>query len=124
VSVVGVLPGPARQAGDGAAVDANPPAGLARAVAFGEVVDDRTGLLLGEVRVEQRGALALGEAVFAGSIVEEADGPLLAEVAADGEVSGVAAAVERTVGILAAEASEVRHRSERIGRCLGDGVRK
>jgi hypothetical protein len=37
---------------------------------------------------------------------------VLAEPAADGEVAGVAAAVERAVGILAEEASEVVHRSE------------
>ena len=50
-TVVGVLPGPACHAGDGVAMDANESAGLAHPVAFGEMVEDGTGLVLEEVGV-------------------------------------------------------------------------
>jgi hypothetical protein len=124
MSVVGVLSGPAGQAGDGVAVDADEATGLPGAVALGEVVQHRAGLALGEVRAEQRSALALGEAIPAGLAVEEANVVVLAEVAADGEVAGVAVPVECAVGVLAAEASEVVHGSERTGLCPGVVTRR
>jgi hypothetical protein len=121
---VGVLSGLACQAGDGVAADADEPAGLSGAVALGQVTENGTGLVLGEMGAEQRGPLAFGEPVFTGPAVEQADMVLLAKMAADGEVASVTAAVERAVGTLAAEASEVVHGPGRIGPCPSDGVRK
>jgi hypothetical protein len=109
VSVVGVIAGGAGQPDDGIAMGADQAAGLADAVALGEVVEDGRGLLLGQAAVEQRGALALGEAGLAGLTVEQPDVVILAVAVADGEVAGVAAAVEGAFGILAAEAREVVH---------------
>ena len=54
--------------------------------------------------MEQRCALALGEAALAGVAVEQADVVVLAVARADGEVACVASAVEWAIGLLAAEA--------------------
>jgi hypothetical protein len=97
------------QSDDGVAMGADEATGLADAVALGEVVEDGAGLLLGHPAVEQRGALALGEAGLAGPAVEQSDVVILAVAAADGEIAGVAAAVQEAFGILAAEAREVVH---------------
>jgi hypothetical protein len=118
-----MLSGQAGQPGDGVAMDADEPAGLPGAVALGEVVQHRAGLVVREMRAEERGALALGEAVFAGPTVEEPDVALLAEAAAHGEVAGVALAVEGASGVLAAEASQVVHGSKRAGRGPGFELR-
>jgi hypothetical protein len=48
--------------------------------------------------------------------VEQADVALLAEAVADGEVAGVASAVERAGGVQAAEARQVIHRRGSSGR--------
>jgi hypothetical protein len=109
MSVVGVSSGGAGQSYDGVAMDADEAPGLSDAVAFGQVFQDRDGSLLREVAAIQRRALALGEAGAAGIAVELAELLVLAESAADREVPGVALTVERTVGILAAEAGEVVH---------------
>ena len=110
MSVAGVFSGPLRQADDGIAVDIDQASGLSDAAAFGEVLEHGAGLLLGQVGVKQRGALALGEAVLADVAVEQPDVVLFAVAVADREVCGVAVAVEGAVRILAAEASEVVHR--------------
>jgi hypothetical protein len=109
MSVVGVLPGGAGQSDDGVAVDADEPSGGADAAALVEVLEDGVGLLLGQVAAVQRRALALGEAGPAGVAVELPELLVLAESAAGREVTGAALAVERAVGILAAEAGEVVH---------------
>jgi hypothetical protein len=109
MSVAGVLSGQFGQAGDGVAMDIDQASGLPDAAAFGEVVEDGTRFLVGEVGVEQRRPLALGEAVFAGLAVEQADLVVLAVAAADRKVRGVTVAGEGTIGILAAEACEVVH---------------
>jgi hypothetical protein len=109
VSVVGVIAGGAGQPDDGIAMGADQAAGLADAVALGEVVEDGSGLLVGHAAVEQRGALALGEAGLAGLTVEQSDVVILAVAVADGEVTGVAAAVQGAFGVPAAEAGEVVH---------------
>jgi hypothetical protein len=57
--------------------------------------------------MEQRGALALGEAGVARPAVEQADVTLLAVAATDREVAGVASTVERAIRVQATEASEV-----------------
>ena len=97
------------QADDRIGVNIDQASGLSHAAAFGEVLEHGSGLRLGEVSLEQGSALALGEAVFAGPTVEQADLILLAEAAADGEVSGVASAVEGAIGFLATEASKIIH---------------
>jgi hypothetical protein len=109
MSVVGMLSGGAGQSDDGIRSDADEAAGLSNAVALGQVVEDGDGRLIGESAAVQGRALALGEAGTAGVTVELAKLLVLAVVATDREVAGVAPAVERTVGILAAEAGEVVH---------------
>jgi len=91
--------GPPRQAGDGVAVDADEAAGLPGTVARAEVIEHRTGLILGQVGAEEWSALAFGEAVLAGPAGEQADGFVLAEAAADGEVTCIPTAVERAVRV-------------------------
>jgi hypothetical protein len=109
MSVVGVLSGQFRQADDGIAVDVDQAPRLSDAAALGEVLEHGVGLLLGQVGVEEWRALALGEAALAGVAVEQPDVVLLAVAVADGEVCGVALAVEGASGILAAESCEVVH---------------
>jgi hypothetical protein len=109
VSAVGVIAGGASQPDDGIAMGADEAAGLADAIALGEVVEDGRGLRLGQAAVEQRGALPFGEAGLAGLAVEQPDVVILAVAVADGEVTDVAAAVQGASGILAAETREVVH---------------
>jgi hypothetical protein len=127
MSVVGVIAGGSGQPDDGVAMGADQAAGLADAVALGEVVKDGGGLLLGQAAVEQRGALALGEAGLAGLAVEQADVVILAVAVTDGEVAGVAPPMQGAFGILAAEAREVVHgdrASRRAGRVEVQGIDK
>jgi len=107
------------EAEDGVAVDAEEAPGLADAVAFGQVVQDRDGGGFGEMAAVQRGALALREAGAAGVAVELPVLLVLADAAADGEVAGVAPAVERAFGLLAAETGEVVHGMSEPGGCRG-----
>ena len=99
-----MLSGHAAHPHDGIAMDADEPLGLADPVALDEMSHAGDGLLGGKARVEQRGALSLGEAGLAGVAGEQADFLMLAVAVADREVAGVSLAVERAVGILAAEA--------------------
>jgi hypothetical protein len=112
MSVVGMSSDHPGQSDDGVAVDADQTFGLSDAAAVAEVLEHGVGLVLGQVGVEQGRALAFGEAIFAGVAVEQPNVVLLAVAGADGEVSGVAFAVERAVGFLAAEAREVVHGCE------------
>jgi hypothetical protein len=73
--------------------------------------------------MEQRCALALGEAVLAGVAVEQPDVVGLAVARADREVSCVALAEPGAIGHLAAEASEVVHGWETPGGPGRVGVR-
>jgi hypothetical protein len=99
-------------------MDADEAFGLADAVALDQVLEDRDGLLRGQARVEQRGALAFGEAGVARLAVEQADMPLLSVAITDREVAGIASAVERAIRVQAAEAREVVvHRSASFGWC-------
>jgi hypothetical protein len=100
--------GQSAEAGDGAAADAGAPAGLADATAVGDVGQDGLRLLRRESGVEQRGALALGEAGLAGAAVEQA-AAVGAVAGADGQVIGPALPVVRAIGLEAAEAAEVVH---------------
>jgi hypothetical protein len=122
VGVPGVLPGLACQSHDGVAVDADESLGLADPVALDEVLEDGDGRLGGQVRVEQRGALALGEAGLAGVAVEQADPAAFAVMIADREVAAAALAVERAIGVLAAEAREIVHGRRPTERGTGSGL--
>ena len=83
----GVRAGGAGQAADRVLADADQPRRLADAAAVGEVAQDGQELVAGQAAVEQRGALALGEAVLAGAAVEQSVLPGGAVVGADGEVA-------------------------------------
>lgn len=97
------------QADDGVAVDADEPLGLSDAAAVVEVGEDGTGLLVGEPAIKKGRALAFGEA---GLAIEQTDMFLLAVAVADREVAGTAWAVQRAVGVMRAEASEIVHGGE------------
>ena len=109
MSLVGMLPDHPGQPDDGVAVDPDQTLGLSDAAALAEVLEHGVGLVLGQVGMEQGRAPARGEAVFAGVAVEEPDVVTLAVVGADGEIPGIALAVEGAIGFLAAEAREVVH---------------
>jgi hypothetical protein len=108
VELAGVAAGAVGQAADGVLADADQACGLADAAAVGEMAEDAEQFVLGQAGVEERGALAFGEAGLAGLAVQQAAG-IAAVAHADGEVAGVAAAVVRAIGVLAAEAAEVIH---------------
>jgi hypothetical protein len=90
VEIVGVRSGHLGQSLDGLAMDPDQACGRPDAAAFDQVGQDVVGRLGRQVGVEQRRALAFGEAVLAGVAVEQADVALLAVAGADREVSGVA----------------------------------
>src|SRR5262245_47983818 len=93
-------------------MDADQSSGGADAAALAEMLEDRDGRRFGEMAAVQGRTFPLGEAGFAGLAVELAEPLVLAVAAADREVASVAPAVERTVGILAAEAGEVVHAAQ------------
>src|SRR5438128_10381487 len=109
VEVAGMRAGFSCQPHDGVAMDAGESFGLPDPIAIDQMFEDGDHGLLGQARVEQRGALAFGEAGLADLAGEQADLLVLAVALADHEVAGVALAVERAIGVLAAEASEVVH---------------
>jgi hypothetical protein len=109
MGVMGLLPGSAGQSYDGIAMDTDEASGLADAATLGQVLQDRDGGRFGEMTAVKRRALALREVGVAGVAVEQAELLLLAVAAAHGKVAGVASAIESTVGVLAAEASEIVH---------------
>jgi hypothetical protein len=109
MSVVGVGAGGPGQSHDGVAMDADEPSGLSDAVPLGQVLQDRDGGRLGEVAAVEWRPLALREAGAAGVAVELAELLVLAVAAADREVAGAPSAVEGTIRVLAAEASEIVH---------------
>jgi len=107
-----MLSGGAGQSDDGVAMDTDQSSGGADSAALVQVLEDRVGLLLGQMAAVERCAFAFGEAGPAGVAVELSELLVLAVVAADRQVSGVAPAVEPAVGILAAEAGEVVHEAQ------------
>jgi hypothetical protein len=82
-----VLAGGTGQSADGVLADADQACRLADAAAVGEVAQDGQELVVRQAAVEQRGALAFGEAVPAGAAVEQPVLPGGAVVAADSEVA-------------------------------------
>jgi hypothetical protein len=115
------------QAEDDITINTDEACDLADTAALGQVAEDVEDLLFGQVGAEERRPLAFGEAVLAGVTVKQA-GVLLAVACADREVARVALAVERAVGVLAAEARKIvpgRESSEVLARdvvrqCDGD----
>ncbi|MBV8313427.1 MAG: hypothetical protein JOZ53_00560 [Planctomycetaceae bacterium] len=118
-----MLSGHFRQADDRIGVDVDQASGLSDAAAFAEVVEHGAGLLLGQVGVEQRCALALREARLAGLAVKQSDVVSRAIAGADGEISGVALAEEGAIGFLAAEAREIVHGPGAPRRLEREGIR-
>jgi hypothetical protein len=104
-----MVAGLAGVAGHRVAVDPHQAFGLADATPLLEVLEDGGGLLPGQMRTEQGGASAFGEAIAAGAASEEADRGVLAVATGDGEVFAAADAVIGTSGIQAAESREVIH---------------
>ena len=96
-------------------MDTDEASGGADAAALVEVLEDGVGLVVGQMAVEQRRALAFGEAVLAPPAIQQSDVVLFAIAGADGEVSGVSDAVGGAVRVLAAEAREVVHVGDRSG---------
>ena len=113
MGVVGMFTGGAGESHDGIAMDAHEPFGLADAAALAQVGQHGVGLVVGEPAVEQRRALALGEAGLAGLAVEQSDVVVLAVAVTDREVPGAAPPVQRAVAVMAAETREVVHEDDR-----------
>ncbi len=107
VELAGVAAGAQGEAVDGVLADADQAGSLSDATAVGEVSEDGEELVGGEAGVEQRRALAVGEASPAAGAVQQAVLLVAAVAHADGELAGVAAAVVQAVGVEAAEAAEV-----------------
>jgi hypothetical protein len=120
VGVLGVPTGQEGQPGDGVLADPHQSGSLSGAAAVVEVVQDPQDLVVGELGVEVGRPLELGEPGLARLAVQETV-VVLAVVAADREVAGAAAAVLRTVGVVAAIEREIvrGHGSSWIkqGRC-------
>jgi hypothetical protein len=115
VGVLGVLTGQERQPGDCVLGDPHQAGGLSGPATLVKVLQDPQDFVVGEFSVEEGRPLELGEPGLAGVAVQEAV-VILAVVAADREVAGTAAAVLRTVRVLAAMEREVvrRHGSSWI----------
>jgi hypothetical protein len=105
----GVVAGLVSVTGHRVAVDSHRAFGLADAAPLGEVLQDGGGLSLGQMRTEQRGALAFGGAIAARAASEEADRGVLAVATGNGEVLTTPDAVIGTLGIQATESREVVH---------------
>jgi len=96
-------------------MDHRQPRTLANAQSFPEEFENLQDLRVRELRVEERGALELGEAGPAPVAVEESM-MALAESAAHSEIASVTLPMARTLGILAAKpgkAGGVVHDGER-----------
>jgi hypothetical protein len=102
-----MLAGQACVADHGVAVHLHQPCGGPNAVAFGQVLEDRDGLLLGQLRAERGRPLALGEAIFARAAVEQSTLLVLAVAGADGQLADASLAVIGALLVHAAEAREI-----------------
>jgi hypothetical protein len=112
MSLVGMLASQAGQADDRVPMDAHQACGGTNATPFLEMAEDRHDLVVRELGPEEDGALVLGEGAPAGVTAEESVLTLLAEAVVNREVSGVASAEIRALGIGAAETREILHRHE------------
>ena len=109
MGVVRVLSGQAAVAHHRIAVSPHEPAGLADAASLGEVLEDRDGFLLGEVRPIQGRALAFRGPRAAGTALQDPVLLLGATAAVDAEVVTAAPAMVAAIRIQATEACEVVH---------------
>ena len=109
---MGVIAGQAGQADDGVAMDPDQACGGADATSFLEMAEDRHNRLVGELGPEEDGPFVLREGVLADVAAEESVLAMLAEAVVNREVSGVASAEFRTLGIGTAETREIVHRHE------------
>jgi hypothetical protein len=109
VGRLGVVAGLTDVTGHRVAVDPHESLGLADAAPLGDVFEQGRGLLLGQVGVEHRSALAFGKPIATGATSKEADRSGFAVVAGNGEVFAAPDAVIGALGIQAAEPSEVIH---------------
>jgi hypothetical protein len=107
VEGTGVAAGEATVADHGVGGHADEPGGGPHTVTVGQMLKDREGLLRGQLRAEQRRALAFGEPIPAGAAVQEPDVPVLAVTGADRQVAEATLAVVGTVVVLAAETGNV-----------------
>jgi hypothetical protein len=113
MELLGVFAGPQGVADNGILLHSREATRLANATALVQVGQDIEDLGIGESRIEQGRALALGEALLTGTASEHA--PLGAAIAeGDPEIALPAPAVVGAVSILTAEAAQiVRHRWHR-----------
>jgi len=98
-----------RVAGDRLTVHPYPAAGLADPTALSNMAQHRYHLGLRQPGLEERRALALGEARVAGSAVQQPQPLVLTVVHADGQVTCPPFAVVGTPGPLTAKSCEVVH---------------
>lgn len=122
MSVVGMLSGDAGEPDDGVGIDADQASGGADTASLVEVLEHGEGLLFGKMDVEKGRAFAFGETLLAGVTVEQADVVSFAVASADGEIAEVTLRVERTVGVLTTEASEIVHGKNRAQVQIGSGI--
>src|SRR5262249_10574800 len=104
MELASVTAGAAAIADHGVRADPGQAAGLSDAAAIGQVSEHGPGLVIGQAAVEQRRALAFGEAGLAAFAVQQA-ALLLAVVTAHRQVALSALAMVRASGVLAAEAA-------------------
>ena len=76
VELLGMVTGPVGEAEDGVEADAAEAAGGPQAVAFGQVLGNGQGLIVGKLQAEERGAGPFGEVLTAGEAAEAADDEL------------------------------------------------
>lgn len=91
------------EARDGVLVDADEARGRAGADSLSDVLEDRDGLLLLELRVREDGALPLRESRVTRPTPDRADAPARPAPPAEGEVALPADARVRALGVLTAE---------------------
>ena len=104
MEMAGVVAGVSGVADDGVAGHLHQPGGGADAVAFGQVLEDRDGLLLVQSRAEEWRPFAFGEPGLAGAAVEQPMPLVLAVALADAEVLAAPLAVVGACLVQAAEA--------------------
>ena len=102
-----MVTGEATVADHGVGGHADEPCGGPHTVTVSQMLKDREGLLRGQLRAEQRRALAFGEPIPAGAAVQEPDVLVLAVPGTDGQVAKATPAVVGTVVVLAAEAGKI-----------------
>ncbi len=96
-------------------IDATEAAGGPDATTFGEVLEDRSDRLGGQLGVEQHRALALGETDLAGAAPQHVAWVVGPVTGGDGPIFGVPLPVSGARMVLATEPGQVVHQS--ISRC-------